>query len=435
MQPDSFWRDLRGFFNPSEILTGERGKKLYCEREFSPYNDMLIDFQDTIDKKKSKIAYFSGHRGSGKTSMLFHFLEKLIDDCFIIYFDMYVNSDIHRINQIDILYLIGMAVYKRAEDEGLKPNKNLIEKLEDSVFSIRYEKIEDRGKKLDVSKLIKNIICFGAKQLGANLGEQLAESVLSPFSFSSGVSEKIAKKREIEPKLQDIALYVNLIIADVQKKSSKPIIIVVDGLDKIQRLEQAKLIFIQSNALSTLRTRIIYTVPMLIYNDLNFFETESETSTSFLLPNIRLYNKFSDKEYDNGYAILKQIISKRLNLNNFSISDLFENENVVNDLIKSSGGVVRWLISLVQNSFRKAQIMKKDKVDKDVAKEAIDDLVRQITAKITRESKDELLAVRTNKTVSTTDISRELLHAQFIVAYKNGETWYDVHPILWKTLI
>ncbi len=203
-RPQDFWSQIQMAFNPNEILTGERIQQLYCEREYSPLDDMIDDYKEAVKHQHSIISFFTGHRGSGKSSLLFNLLEHLKDDYFVVYFDIDHNLDSNKANQIDLLYLLGATIYKTAEYEELKPDDKNLKELSNSVYTITYNKSEKRQEKIDIAKLTKNVICFGASMIGSQLGEKLADALLKPFNISSEVSENVARKREIEPHVQNI---------------------------------------------------------------------------------------------------------------------------------------------------------------------------------------------------------------------------------------
>ena len=101
-----YWSRLYGAFKPNETLSGKLGRDFYCEREHSPFNEMCVDFRMTSNQIRPPIAFFTGHRGSGKSSMLFRLLEHFKDEFFLVYFDIEQNLDSSTANQIDLLYLL-----------------------------------------------------------------------------------------------------------------------------------------------------------------------------------------------------------------------------------------------------------------------------------------------------------------------------------------
>ena len=433
-QSEEFWNNLYLAFNPYETLVGERSNRLYCTREHSPFEEMKQIFRRTLQFPRPPIAFFSGHRGSGKSSLLFRLLEHCQTDFFVAYFDIEYNLDMGKANQIDLLYLIGTAIFQAAVQEGFAPNPKNLEELHKSVYTItNTEKETPVTESVNVVELAKNLLVFSAGVLGSKVGEKLAEAILKPFTITSGVSEEIARKREIEPQVQKIVTNINFIIADVQKLAGKPVLVIVDGLDKIQRLEQAKLIFLESRALMGPICRIIYTVPMLIQTIPEFIQATQDCKR-YPLPNVKLYEKYDSKRhYEPGYATMREVFTKRLDTIPAAQGDIFE-PDVLDYLIEKSGGVMRWFIALVQDSCAVAERMNLDKVNHAAAQQAVEAMIADLTEKLTIERKAELVRVHKEHLPSNSPESNELLHALFIVAYRNGETWFDAHPLLWEMM-
>jgi hypothetical protein len=432
-RPAEFWDQLRGVFDPSEVLVGERAEQFYTEREHSPFEEMCVGFRPTARPTRPPMAFFVGHRGSGKSSMLFRLLDHFKNDYFVAYFDIEHNLDRQRANQIDLLYLLGATVFEVARQEGIRPDPKQLQALAEAVYTVTYEeKQKAKDESLNAVELAKGLICFGASMLGSKVGEKLAEAVLKPFTLSSGVSEEVARRREIEPRVQEIINRVNLIVADVQRRAKKPPLVIVDGLDKLERLDQARLVFLESRALRGPVCRIIYTVPMLIFNSLAFGQAEEDSKT-YLLPNVRLTEKRTEQPHRAGHDTLREVVAKRLKPLGLADTDVFE-PGVLELLIAKSGGVMRWLVGLVQDSCTKAELKEGERVDLAAAGEAIDDRAALLSARLGAKMIDELKQVRQSKRPSGSPESSELLHGLLIVAYRGPGTWFDAHPLIWDEL-
>lgn len=434
---EEFWNRVYRAFQPGEILVGKRSHELYCEREDSPLEWMRQEFRPGLDPLRPPIAYFTGHRGSGKSSMLWRLLESFKDDYFVVYFDIEHNLDANKANQIDLLYLLGSTVYQVAVQEGLQPDSRFLRQLSESIFSlIETKKKQPRDESVDIVKLASNLICFGSGALGGSLAEKTAEKLtdafLKPFHLSSGVNEEIVVKRESEPQVQQIVNNVNLIIADVKTQANREVLVVVDGLDKLRRPDQAKLIFLDSDALTGPVCRVIYTVPMLIYLDLAFGEAE-EGYQSYLLPNVKLYDKESDRKYRQGYDTMREVATKRLNSIELEANDLFT-PGTLDFLIAKSGGIMRWFIEMVKDACNSAYIQGLDKVNRDAARQAVNLRVRKLAFRLDMESRDELRSIREHKIPTASSKVAELLQSRMVVTYFNGEPWFDAHPLLWEAL-
>src|ERR1043166_9725719 len=177
-RPEQFWIDLHNVFNPEEVLVGQRSGEFYCEREHSPFEKMCSDFRVALKRGRPPVAFFTGHRGSGKSSLLLRFLEHCKNDYFVVYFDIAHNLDSRTTNQIDLLYLLGATIYQVASQEGVSPDPNHLQELAESVYTVTYqEKQKVKDEALNAVELAKGLLCFGASMLGSKLGEKLAEAV------------------------------------------------------------------------------------------------------------------------------------------------------------------------------------------------------------------------------------------------------------------
>jgi len=431
-----FWIQFHNTFNPDEKLAGKRSEDLFCDREYSPFEIIQSDFRPEIQRK---VAFFTGHRGSGKSSMLLRVIERLKENFFPVYFDIEHNLDSSKTNQLDLLLLLGAAIHKTAKQEGMEPGTEHLDNLVSSIYTVTREVKGTDKDDLNLAEMVKGVICFGASVLGNSIVEKLAEAALKPFTLSSGVSEEIARKREIEPQVQKIIGHLKQIADEVKRLSGKEVLAVVDGLDKLQQFKQAEAIFLESRALREPVCRLIYTVPMLINRDPRFALVEQDCH-SYFYPNIKLYDRNDDrKRHDDGYKALREVVRKRLSMLDARGSGLTEEEifdsGALDQLILMSGGVIRLFINLVQSAGKQAEILGLDRINPSVVQRVVDDEVVRITGRLTLKILEELRTVRDNKCPSdNTEEINNLLHGLFIVAYRDRSTWYDAHPLLWEEL-
>ncbi len=436
---DEHWNRVYEVFQPkNDPLIGRRSRDLYCEREHSPFKQMRADFRPGADLVRPPIAYLSGHRGSGKSTLLLRLLESFRHDYFVVYFDTGYNLDTDRANQVDLLYLLGATVFQVAVQEKLKPDSRHLEDLAKSVFSLTETRTtQGKDQSVNVVKLASQLICLGSGALGGSLAEKAAEKLTKgltdSFKLSSGVSEKVVATRKNEPKIQNIVNQVNLILGDVRTKADQDILVVVDGLDKLRQPGQARRIFLETNALRGPRCRIVYTVPISIYSDLTFGEAEEECP-SYLLPNVKLYEKSDcEKKYRRGYATMREIVDKRVRSIGLESRDLFT-PATLDLIIGKSGGVLRWLIELIKDASNLAWAQDLDKVGVKVAREAITTHARKLSGRLDLKLIAELREVREHKRLTGGDKTGALLQSRLLVPYFNGDIWYDAHPLVWEVL-
>jgi hypothetical protein len=365
-------------------------------------------------------------------------LDHFKDHFFIVYLDIAHNLDRDDFTQVDLLYLIGGAVYRVAEEAALDPNPQGIQALSTAVSTLVRRKRETlKDESLDLVELVKGIICFGAQALGSELGGRLAKALLQPASISTGVSEEIAYTQETKPDVQRVIDSVNRIIADVETKSSDgPLLLVVDGLDKIENMTLADRLFVHSRALLGPLCSALYTAPMSLYR--SFPRLAQEFSGSMRhVANVRLLPKDasmpeSDQALADNLGLMQEVVRRRL-------AQVSGTEGLIEDvdlrsLILKSGGVVRWLVRLFHDACGAAQIADANRITPEAVQEAMRQNAQGFLAGRTVEAREELRRVRREKRPSESELSRRLVQEQFVLAYDGGDLWYDVHPLIWDAL-
>jgi hypothetical protein len=301
-----------------------------------------------------------------------------------------------------------------------------------SIETIVTNRRESRKQVADVVDMASKLICFGAGAFGGTMAETLTKTFLEPLKLSTNVDEEVLHKRESEPQVQEIVNRLNVLLGGVQSKARKPVLVVVDGLDKLQRTEQAEMIFLRSPALRGPRCQLIYTVPMSIYTSLGFRQAE-EGCKSFLLPNVKLYYKKSGYKYRTGYDTMQEVVSRRLQGLDLTSEDVFA-PRVLDLLIKKSGDVMRWFVEMVQDACIQARIAGRPLVDLAAARRAVDDRATPLAMCLTRPRIEELRNIHREKWPSGEAEVGDLLHNLLIVAYRNSDTWFDAHPLIWDHL-
>jgi len=196
----------------------------------------------------------------------------------------------------------------------------------------------DAGKELE-PELLKELESWGrsieleqekTKSAGVSMKGGISAFFLSVQAKikSEHTTRKIIRE-QIEPKLSELIDKINLIIADIEGKEKKNVLVIIDDLDK-PSLEQAKEIFYNNyTAITQPACYIVYTVPISI-----FFGPEIRES-KFFLPNIKLHTKNDRNGIDkDGYELMRTFVYRRMK------EELIE-PKALDFAIKMSGGVFR----------------------------------------------------------------------------------------------
>jgi hypothetical protein len=226
---------------------------------------------------------------------------------------------------------------------------------------------------------------------------------------------------------------LNEIIDDVQSKTDRPLILLVDGLDKLRDADLISLNFLEKKFLNSPKCRVLYTGPLDLYYSPQF----GEVRTRFPIvpfPHIKLHDRNNPKRLDDaGYQVMRAVVHRRLESLDLKPQEVIA-PDALDSLIEGSGGVMRDLIRLIQAAALEADIAGKDRIEKLEAAKALNELRRQLMAQLTPEYHAVLQDVRsTHQRVDKDDQGEKcdlLLRNDIVLSYINDDIWFDSHAAL-----
>ena len=265
------------------------------------------------------------------------------------------------------------------------------------------------------------------------------------------ISGSETSRREIRQQLQnyasDLRERMNAFLdhaRTVLKHAGKPdrLLLVQDNLDRIRPREQAQRLFDNGgDMLMDLRADIIYTAPLALH--LAPLDIARIFGHVFTMPNVKVRLR-NGKPHKPGIDALVVLIGKRM-----SLDLVFESDKVFRYLADKSGGSVRDLIRLLDESQLEAQAAGRERVDMASAKAAVRKTAHNyvrllqppnvyfpILADIHRH-KSEFKPADGSATVASVADARaffaELLGNGSVFEYNGDDVWYDVHPAICET--
>ena len=398
---DLAWSNFDPFFTLPAICP------FYVERAGKPLNKLIRALMR--QHRQQPKYFFSGHRGCGKSTELNRLAadDEINKRFFIVKYSVKDVCDVNNLNYVDVLFSMGAQLYIQYIDAGKELEPELLKELESWGRTLELESEKTKSAEASVKGGIRAFFL----------------SVQAKIK-SEHTTRKIIRE-QIEPKLSELIDKINMIIADIEGKEKKNVLVIIDDLDK-PSLEQAKEIFYNNyTAITQPACYIVYTVPISI-----FFAPEFTAirESRFFLPNIKLHTK-NDRNsiYEPGYELMRTFVYKRMK------EELIEPEAL--DLaIKMSGGVFR-------EGARIMQIAADTAIENErtcISKEDVERAEREIRSDFKRILKsDDYNAL--NEIYESNDIRGiekigHLLHNLSVLEYENEENWYDIHPTLEELL-
>ncbi|MEM2972394.1 MAG: hypothetical protein QW270_08265 [Candidatus Bathyarchaeia archaeon] len=395
-----------------ELLTKEDFRSYYVERDDSP----VLELKERIlmDDAPSKFL-FTGLRASGKTTELRRLMFMLENDYFVVYFSAIKELSLVDIDYKDVLLSMVLQTLRTIEEKNVEISQDIVNDMYDLLRQLSGEVV--------VSSVEK-------KTRRSSLGAKLHALVME---IGGRYGSEIETRREIRTKteylIQDVIQRFNLLIVEMQKKFGKPLITIVDDLEKADLALAEEIFYKHSYTLVQPQCKVVFTVPVsLIYApcwkqvEMNFI------TPPYVLP-LKSVRTLKGGVDSNGVNFLKAIVKKRVS------SELFE-EEALTKLALWSGGVVVDFLRMVRDCCVKAQARNLKKIDLDLACEAFDSLMNDYWRPLKEEYYPKLVEIYEKKDarhIKNDESLRFLLYLLTVLEY-DRERWYAVHPCIERIL-
>lgn len=274
---------------------------------------------------------FTGHRGCGKTTELTRLIRELKDSFFIISFSAKEELDLNNLNFIDLVITMMTQVYKKAEEERIDIQPQLIEDINEWFSTIvkEYEESKGAGLEIEAGGGVSALNIFFSKLKGF---------------LKTATTSKTLLRQTIEPKISELLERSNSLLREIKNcLDNREILIIVEDLDKLDKSIAKSLFFDHSKQLISLNSHIIYTIPISI-----LYSTDSPVlirdfdNSCEILPMIKVKDRYG-KTDQKGIDLLREVVNKRMAM------DMFE-EKVLDEIINKSGGCLRDIFLFIKDS-------------------------------------------------------------------------------------
>ena len=355
---------------------------------------------------------FTGHRGSGKTTELLRLQQELEANCFFtIYMDVEDMLDLGSLSYLDVLVAIARQVQTALEQRKLPLSAELL----DNIAQWFAERILEETKSREMAGGITTEAKAGST---IPFFAQFFASITA--SVKAGSSQRETIRTVLKRQLNVFMDRLNLLIATarqtVQAKGFRDIVLIVDGMEKMhyelngEGVSTHTDLFIRhAEQLRAPQCHIMYTVPVsLAYNE----NLGADFDDVHVLPMVK-----TDAA---GIAKLIELVERRVDT-----QKVFSEPQLLERLVRASGGVVRDLMRLV----RLATDTDEETIvaaDVDYALKTLrneyDRLIHSDDIPIFRRIQQE------RRIQGSDEEAGRLLNHRVVLEYQNGERWTALHP-------
>jgi len=392
-------------------------------RIFKRLKRLLLENSD-----RSLKILFAGHRGCGKTTELVR-LQKAIDKNFIILnFSVAKELDTLNINYIELFIVTMEKLFELVERENIAIDDLYLKNITEWLKSKEIEEVREKHLGSDIEAGIESgvDIPFLAKFFGRFKAAAKASS-----------SMKTTLKTNVEPKLSELIWHCNRLLFEIRSKfgesNKKDLLIIIEDLDKVPMDKAEDIFYSHSNQLTQLNCHCIFTFPISLLYHIRFKTISNNYNVNFVLPMIKVAER-NGGECTEGINIMEDIVKQRMNLS------LFEDNAILKDMIKKSGGCLWDLFRMIRDAADNALDFDRTAISKGDYESAYKMLKADYERTIA-ENKEKGIKVDAyykelracaadeDKKPEYTDVMLDLMNNLTVLNY-NGDNWSDVHPVV-----
>ncbi|MEM9463667.1 MAG: hypothetical protein AAGF11_56540 [Myxococcota bacterium] len=459
--PRPFWEKVERTF---DYRTPVRDLALFAERdpEYDPLSRLERRLRRPSDHQKYLV---TGTVGNGKTSALFHLSANLARDRMVVFFDVYdhfVNrvgdrNALERLEPWELLGLLGLAVIRAGEERfghrwGDEPKA-----LEKALGKLRKA---DGGEsaEINVVKLARSLaIAAGGVVgsvaggpatglLGSGVGKTVADTGLelleaaadaTSWSWRIGFAEGRGRKDQ-DAEIRELLGAVNGLIMRMQQEYGRRLLLVVDGIDRVQEPERLDVLFVDSSLLGELACDEVFTAPQELLSGGAARRTVAFRTYDHC--NVPVLSHTDPTLPGPGLPFFREVVRKRMTVVEAELaergmampSDAPIPEHVVDRLAYYSGGLVRDFVRMVAFAASEAWEAQVPSVTDEIVDETLRDARSIQELRITS---DEIVLLEQvmrdpKHKLPTGELAREQLRQQRLLPFPNETPWYYPNPLL-----
>ena len=411
-------KEIRQVFRFNDKYLKEEDANVYVNLYEKEMKNLEIDIEDSYIHYDT--FYITGQSGNGKSTAINHlklnndFIKEKYEVKHIFASEIFDYSD--KVTIIDVLLMVGITLVEGNSDLEKSYYKKLQELKDINVGKLEKSFLEENesGDKSTFSAYAKGEVGFlSIFKFGADLKKE----------FNTNEKSRILLRKLFLPNRQELLNLVNEIIDTYSKNANnKKLFLILDDLEKQQVSKE--LFTKHKNLLEKLEVLKIIMIPVNYATSGNVYKL-----TLRLNSNPLDITSEDDAEPTKNMEALKELIYKRIEPNHYNL--IPNTSEVVERLIKLSGGNIRQLLRLISDGARSSRRVGGETLSAKDVQEAFQESLNMIAIGVT--SKVSFLKYISDYHISDENEEekfRESIADNTIFAYFNGKPWYEVNPVL-----
>ncbi|MCX4240295.1 hypothetical protein [Paraliomyxa miuraensis] len=434
---ESFWRAVHEAFDPIRPVTDPA---LRVERE-ARYNPM-VELDRRLRLPIGHMCYgVAGSVGSGKSTELLAAADKLTDDALVVFVDLWRHFEssvrdpgaLNHLQPWELIGLLGLSLVRAGTDRFGHKWEGREERLAEALGA--FTTADGADPSVDVARLAGGLAVAAGGAVGAiaGTGLQLLKAATDSWTWRIGLRDR-KRSSDQEPRVRRVLVATNEVIEALQSAYDRKLVLVVDGLDRVQASETFKDLFVESNLLPELACDTVVCAELGLVQR---YRSRLRLSKTFELTNIPVASAGDPWSEGPGIDFFHDVIRRRLASLDVPVpSDAFPSE-MVRRIAWCSGGRLRDFMSLVREIAIHGLINGVTTTAPETMEAVIDVFRRECEGGLNAKEIAQLQHVLDDPKhrLPDGDVALTLLDKHLLLAYPNQSTWYLPHPVLMLTLL
>ena len=375
----------------------------------------VVPASENTDQQRNKIV-FSGPRGCGKSTLLKAFAVEMQKEYVVVFFSVADSIEMSDVTHVNILYTIGVRLLNTASKLSIDIPKDIRSSLLNWMDTTR-KTVEETTTKAEVG--------IGAEILGIG------------FKLQRERAFREELERKYEKRISELVGYIDRLAGLIQIKMNKPVLVIIDDLDKLDLSVVENIYRDNVKALFSPAFRIVFTMPVSAIRESYIMRTlESESVALVQFPVTKFFSRencHNPRAEPNAreLKLFEDVLKKRFPTGLLA-------PGTARKISLLSGGVMRELMRLARECCTECMIeldidptLTDLQIDDQILKAATGNLRNNFAREMGSQSLYDIAAqvYVTSKSVEGDGFTK-LLHSLMILEYENGALWYDVHPLV-----
>jgi len=445
------WQQIRERFRPDEWNMPAEWR---AERPDSPAGEIIEDLELPPDGASGRKFLLVGTVGTGKSTELWRIAEARAKkgDEFVVFVDLvhHFNNAVgdiealYRIKSWEVCFLCGVALLRAGQEFGHTWDRQKVQALSDAWSALARATLPAGAAppSIDLFAAARSMALFAsaaaplvapAAFATAGAGAVVAGGLkaLAELAGAGKWGIPIGKKdtRNIDDQddlMQTLVDKVNLLLGDF-RQFSRPVLLVIDGLDRITDAEAAKALFLHSQMISRLQCPLVVCAPFALRNHLAMAEVRRFEPV--FLHNAPVLDHENPARHGPGVAFMADIFRHRVK--GLGAEGLVPGP-LLDKLAYYSGGRSRNFVRMIHMLGDRGWTKDAPAATEAMVDGVIDEARRLIESGLRKEHVALLKAIALDPAheLPAGANAEDLLSFARLLPYPNESEWFYPHPLL-----